>query len=184
MKITAANLIDVVEPDGLSRREVLLRIGAGGLGVALAAQGAATAHAQEAAPTAVAHVADVSGMPEGVTLTPLGGFPVPVHDLPTEPFTIRVMRVTLEPGAVVPPGAVPYPAAAYVEAGEGLFCPEGGAKRWLYGADGEVLHYGTKKMVMPVGTWCYTSANTVDGLRNEGPDQATVLGIELIPTTE
>jgi len=170
---------DVLEPDDLSRREVLRRIGAGGLAVALAAQAVETAHAQEATP---APVGEVSGMPEGVTLIPLGGFPV--HDLPTEPFTIRVLRVTLEPGAVVPPAAVPYPAAAYVEAGEGLICPEGGEERWLYGADGEVLHSGTKEMVMPVGTWCYTSANTVDGLRNDGTDQATVLGIELIPTTE
>jgi hypothetical protein len=39
-------------------------------------------------------------------------------------------------------------------------------------------------MVMPVGTWCYTSANVMDGLRNDGTDQATVLGIELVPTTE
>src|SRR5688572_18054161 len=175
---------NALEPDDLSRREVLRRIGAGGLAVALAAHGVETAHAQDLTPAAVGHVSEVSGMPEGVTLIPLGGFPVPVHDLPTEPFTIRMMRVTLEPGAVVPPGTVPYPAAAYVEAGEGLFCPEGGEKRWLYGADGEVLHHGTKKMVMPVGTWCYASANTVDGLSNDGPDQATVLGIELVPTTE
>jgi hypothetical protein len=174
---------DAVDPDGLSRRAALLRIGAGGLAVALAAQAVETAHAQEATP---APVGEVSGMPEGVTLIPLGGFPV--HDLPTEPFTIRVLRVTLEPGAVVPPGAVPYPAAAYVEAGEGLIIsPEGGEwgeGRWLYGPDGEVLDSGTKEMVMPVGTWLYTSANTVDGLRNDGPDQATILGIELIPTAE
>ena len=181
MKITAANLIDVLEPDGLSRREVLLRIGAGGLAVALATQAVETAHAQEATP---APVGEVSGMPEGVTLFPLGGFPVPLHDLPTEPFTIRMMRVTLEPGAVVPPGAVPYPAAAYVEAGEGLICPEGGEERWAYGPGGEVLHSGTEEMAMPVGTWCYTSANTVDGLRNDGTDQASILGIELVPTTE
>ena len=183
METHRADDSDVVEPDRLSRREALLRIGAGGLAVALATQGVETARAQEATSAPVGPVGDVSGMPEGVTLIPLGGFLVPVHDLPTEPFTIRMMRVTLEPGAVVPPGAVPYPAAAYVEAGEGLFCPEGGENRWLYGADGEVLHHGTKKMVMPVGTWCYTSANTVDGLTNEGPDQATVLGIELVPTT-
>jgi hypothetical protein len=171
---------DVLEPDGLSRRDVLLRIGAGGLAVALAAHGVETAHAQEATP---APVGEVSGMPEGVTLIPLGGFPV--HDLPTEPFTIRVLRVTLEPGAVVPPGAVPYPVGAYVEAGEGLILsPEGEGGRWLYGPDGEELDSGTKEMVMPVGTWLYTSANTVDGLRNDGPDQATILGIELVPTTE
>ena len=179
METHRADDTDVLEPDGLSRREVLLRIGAGGLAVALAAHGGETAHAQEATP---APVGEVSGMPEGVTLIPLGGFPV--HDLPTGPFTIRMMRVTLEPGAVVPPGAVPYPAAAYIEAGEGLICPEGGEERWLYGPDGEVLHSGTKEMVMPVGTWLYTSANTVDGFRNDGPDQATILGIELVPTTE
>ena len=171
---------DVVERDDLSRREVLRRIGAGGLAVALATQGVETAHAQEATP---APVGEVSGMPEGVTLIPLGGFPV--HDLPTEPFTIRVLRVTLEPGAVVPPGAVPYSVGAYVEAGEGLILsPEGEGGRWLYGPDGEVLDSGTMEMVMPVGTWLYTSANTVDGLRNDGPDQASILGIELIPTTE
>ena len=171
---------EVVEPDGLSRREALLRIGAGGLAVALAAQAVETAHAQEATP---APVGEVSGMPEGVTLIPLGGFPV--HDLPTEPFTIRMVRVTLEPGAVVPPGAVPYPVGAYVEAGEGLILSlEGEGGRWLYGPDGEVLHSGTEEMVMPVGTWCYTSANTVDGLRNDGTDQASVLGVELVPTTE
>ena len=174
---------NALEPDGLSRRDVLLRIGTSGLAVALAAQGIETAHAQESTPAPVGHVGDVSGMPEGVTLIPLGGFPV--HDLPTEPFTIRMMRVTLEPGAVVPPGAVPYPVGAYVEAGEGLILsPEGEGGRWLYGPDGEELDSGTKEMVMPVGTWLYTSANTVDGLSNEGPDQATVLGIELVPTTE
>ena len=179
METHRADDTDVLEPDGLSRREVLLRIGAGGLAVALVTHGVETAHAQEATP---APVGEVSGMPEGVTLIPLGGFPV--HDLPTEPFTIRVLRVTLEPGAVVPPGAVPYPAAAYVEAGEGLICPEGGENRWAYGPDGEVLHSGTKEMVMPVGTWLYTSANTEDGFRNDGTDQASVLGIELVPTTE
>ena len=173
---------DVLEPDGLSRREVLRRIGAGGLAVALATHGVATAHAQEATPTAVGPVGDVSGMPEGVTLIPLGGFPV--HDLPTEPFTIRMVRVTLEPGAVVPPAAVPYPAAAYVEAGEGVTCPEGGEGRWLYGPDGELLDSGPMEMVFPVGTWCYTSPNTVDGIRNDGTDRASILGIELIPTAE
>ena len=44
---------DVLEPDGLSRREALLRIGAGGLAVALAAHGVETAHAQEATPAPV-----------------------------------------------------------------------------------------------------------------------------------
>ena len=61
-----ANDPDGLEPDGLSRREVLLRIGTGGLAVALGTHGIEGAHAQEATPTAVAHVGDSSGMPEGV----------------------------------------------------------------------------------------------------------------------
>jgi quercetin dioxygenase-like cupin family protein len=174
-----ADAPDVLEPDGLSRRKVLLRIGASGLAVALVTHRIETAHAQEATP---APVGEVSGMPEGVTLIPLGGFPV--HDLPTEPFTIRVVRVTLEPGAVVPPGAVPYPVGAYVETGEVVLVPEGGG-RWVYGPDGELLDSGTmEEMVLPVGTWFYTSPNTVDGIRNDGTDQALILGIELVPTTE
>jgi hypothetical protein len=73
---------------------------------------------------------------------------------------------------------------AYVEAGEVVLVPEGGG-RWVYGPDGELLDSGTmEEMVLPVGTWLYTSANTVDGLRNDGPDQASILGIELVPTTE
>jgi hypothetical protein len=78
-----------------------------------------------------------------------------------------------------------YPQSTSVEAGEGLILsPEGEGGRWLYGPDGEVLDSGTKEMGMPGGTWLYTSANTVDGLRNDGPDQASILGIELVPTTE
>src|SRR5688500_5862473 len=71
----------------------------------------------------------------------------------------------------------------FTPAGEGVICAEGGEGRWLYGRDGELLDSGTMEMVFPVGTWCYTSPNTVDGLRNDGTDQASVLGIELIPTT-
>ena len=48
---------DVLEPDGLSRREALLRIGAGGLAVALVTHGVETAHAQEATPPRLARSA-------------------------------------------------------------------------------------------------------------------------------
>lgn len=111
---------DGLAPDGWSRRE-MLRIGAGGLAVALVTHGAVPARAQKATPTPAG---EVSGMPAGVSLVPMGGFPV--HDLPTKPFTIRVVQVTLEPGAVVPPGAVTYPVGAHVVAGEVTLVPEGG----------------------------------------------------------
>jgi hypothetical protein len=54
METLRADDTDVLEPDGLSRRAVLRRIGAGGLAVALAAHGTETAHAQEATPARLA----------------------------------------------------------------------------------------------------------------------------------
>ena len=164
------------EPDGLSRRQVLVRIGAGGLVAALAAQTIQTVSAQDATPPAD------SGMPEGLSFTALGG--APVRDLPTEPFTIQVGRVTLEPGAAAPSSSSPYPSLIYVEEGEGVVCPPGGEGRWIYGSDGKVIASGAGEYPFPLGTWCYTSPNTMDSARNDGSERASLLTIDLIPTTE
>ena len=73
--------LQAFELDGLSRRQVLLRVGAGGLAAALGAQKVGVAYAQDATPAAD------SGLPEGVNMAAsFGAFPV--RDLPTEPFTI------------------------------------------------------------------------------------------------
>jgi hypothetical protein len=122
-----------------------------------------------------------SGLPEGVGVVSLSS--VPIRDLPTEPFTIVVSRLTLEPGAVVPNSTVPYPSVAYVEKGEGVICPPGGEGRFITDAEGKLVDSGAIEMAFPVGTWCYTTPNTMDGVRNDGTEQATGLILELIPTT-
>ena len=162
--------------DDISRRQVLLRVGTGGLAVALAAHGIQAARAQDATPPMG------GGLPEGVNAMPLAM--VPITDMPTGPFTIMLTRITLEPGVVIPNSALPYPSLAYVEAGEGLVCPPADDGRVLYRPDGEVVASGGEEFAFPLGTTCYTAPNSLDGVRNDGPDQAALLIVDMVPTTE
>lgn len=146
--------------DGLSRREVLLRASVGGFAAALATQKIEAVLAQDSTPAAE------SGLPEGVSIASLSA--VPIRDLPTEPFTIQAYRVTLEPGAVIPNSSMPYPSMAYVEEGDGLICPPAGEGRWVYDAEGKVIASGAGEFAYPLGTWCYTAPDTMDGVRNDG----------------
>ncbi len=160
-------------PDGLSRRKMLLGIGATGLAAALVTQNGGAVYAQAGT------TEPDSGLPEGVSLTSLSS--VPIRDLPTEPFQIEMIRITLEPGAIVPNSARPYPFAVYVEAGENLICPPGDEGRFITDAEGKLVDSGGHEMAFPLGTWCYTTPDAMDGVRNDGPDQATLLGVELVP---
>lgn len=154
--------------DSVSRREVLLRAGAGGLAVALLSNGIESTLAQDATPPSVQSM-------------PL--FSVPVTDMPTAPFTITMSRGTLEPGAVGG-GSAPFPRIVYVEAGEKIVCPPAGEGRVLYSPDGKVLASGGGEFPFPVGTACYTSPNSLDGIRNDGTDRGSILSFALVPTTE
>ena len=160
-------------PDGLSRRKVLLGIGATGLAAALVTQNGGAVYAQAGT------TEPDSGLPEGVSLTSLSS--VPIRDLPTEPFQIVMYRITLEPGAIIPNSALPYPSATYVEAGENVICPSGGGGRFITDAEGKLVDSGGHEMAFPLGTWCYTTPDAMDGVRNDGPDQAAFLGVELVP---
>ena len=169
--------LNAPEVDGVSRRQVLMRIGAGGFATTLVFQKLEAAYAQDATPAAD------SGPPEGIEVSAVGGG-IPIPDLPTEPFAIQVARLTLEPGADTGLSSSPYPSMAYVEAGEGLICPPAGEGRFVYGPDGEVIASGAGEFPFPLGTWCYTAPDTMDGVRNDGDEQASVLLIELVPTEE
>ena len=162
-----------LEPDGLSRRKMILGIGVTGLAAALVTQNGGAVYAQDGTPEAD------SGLPEGMSLTSLSS--VPIRDLPTEPFQIVMYRIPLEPGAVIPNSALPYPSAAYVEAGKNVICPPGGEGRFITDTEGKLVDSGGDEMAFPLGTWCYTTPDAMDGVRNDGPDQATLLGVELVP---
>ncbi len=132
-------------PDGLSRRTVLSRLGAGGLAVAMIGRGLTTAQAQEGTPEGTPTVRD-TGLPPGVALESLSG--VPIRDLPTEPFTLVMYRVTVEPGAVIPNAALPYVSLTYTEKGD-FVCPPGGEGRYIYDAEGKVVDSGAGEMKYP-----------------------------------
>ena len=152
---------------GLSRREMVLRLSAAGLGIALATRNAAPALAQDE-------------LPEGTAFTPLGG--APIADLPEKPFTLQVSRITMEPGALFPNSSFPYPTLAYIEKGTGFICPPGGEGRWIYDADGKLIASGGDEMAFPESAWCYTAPDTMDGLRNDGDEQGSFLAFDFVPT--
>lgn len=166
--------MDTSRPDGVSRRRVLLRVGTGGLTIALLANGLEATRAQEATPPAG------GGLPAGVNAMPLAV--APIADMPTGPFTINLTRLTLEPGALVPNSASPFPSVAYLEAGSGVVCPPADDGRVVYGLDGKVVVSGGQEFAWPVGTACYTAPNNLDGVRNDGTDRASILAIDLVPT--
>jgi hypothetical protein len=159
----------VFESDGVSRRDVLIRVGAGGLALALLAHAPDAASAQEGTP--------VPGMPEGTTLETLVG--IPIRDMPTEPFTLVLSRLTMKPGATLPDSTLPFVEILYTESGD-VICT-GGDGRWVYAPDGTVTASGAGDLPVPVGHGIYTAPNALDGARNDGTEPVMALTIDLIP---
>ena len=162
---------------GLSRRTALGRTGAVVAALGLGARVGRTA-AQEATPAAASPSAD-SGLPAGVALESLSA--VPIRDLPTEPFTLVMYRITMEPGTSLPNAALPYVSMTYTEKGD-FVCPPGGEGRYIYDAEGKVVDSGAGEMTYPEGMWCYTAPDAMDGISYDGDEPGSLLGIEFVPT--
>jgi hypothetical protein len=163
----------------ISRRTAIGRLVVGGAAAALFAQSPAAA--QEATPRAGECVATAPPTEEGIGLASLlvGGI---VHDMPAGPVEVRITRFTLEPGASVPPGTLPYPGLMYIETGEST-CP-GNPGKIMYGADGAVLHETTGEAeghVCPAGTTWYIPGGIEDAALNEGTELMSSLVIEFVP---
>lgn len=120
---------DRISHAGLSRRDAVIRLGAGGLGLALAAR-AVSAGAQDATPAAD-EVFIASGLPVGVPVEALPGLvahvlnsgmpaAIPSHNL-------LLYRLTVAPGAFLPD---------HIHPGTTNFSVEAGTLRWT-------LHRGT-----------------------------------------
>jgi hypothetical protein len=159
------------DPLDLSRREVLLRVGTGGMAVALLARSLSAAQAQEATPAAE------GGMPPGLGFTVLSS--VTLDDAPPAPIVLNLWRATMEPGASVPISSFPYPSVFYVEAGP-VVCP-GSAPRFLISKDGTVRDVGDETVTVQPGESFYIPANVPDGARNDGTELHVSLGVDLIP---
>lgn len=165
----------------VSRRAAVRRLVAGGGVAVLAGPGLTAAAAQEATPGDAECVAMAPPAADGIGLAALlaGGI---VHDMPAGSVKVGIYRFTLEPGASVPPAALPYPALMYIETGEST-CP-GNAGKIMYGADGAVLYETTGEAashVCPAGTTWYIPAGIEDAAENEGSELMSSLIIEFVP---
>ncbi len=162
-----------IPADGLSRREVLLRVGAGGLAVALLGRGVAGALAQEATPAAggATPAAD-----ELVVAEPLAA--IPLELLPPGPVTLELTRITFLPGFNSPPtSAHGVLEIIYVESGA-VVCP-GGEGRTVYGPDGTVTASGAGDLPVPAGSTIVIPPDAVDGLNNAGTEPAVALFVHI-----
>ena len=159
---------DAVSPDppGLSRREALLRVGAGGLAAALAAQGIKAVAAQEATPAAN----------ELVVAEPLTA--IPLDQLPPGPATLELTRITFLPGFDSPPASAHgVLEVIYVESGA-VVCP-GGEGRTVYGPDGSVTASGAGDLPVPAGSAIVIPPDAVDGLYNQEAEPAVALFVHI-----
>lgn len=158
---------------GLSRRETLLRIGAGGLAVALGAHGITVAAAQEATP-ATGEATPAAN--ELVEVKPL--ITVPLDQLPPGPATLELTRITFLPGFNSPAtsehGVLEI---IYVESGA-VVCP-GGDGRTVYGPDGTVTASGAGDLPVPAGSAIVVPPNAVDGLYNQEAEPAVTLFVHI-----
>ena len=179
MEAVQSTRVNRIESHDVNRRTMIRRLAIGGAAAALFARDQAAA--QEATPASGQCVATAPPAQEGIGFASLlvGGI---VHDMPAGPVEVRISRFTLEPGAGVPPGTLPYPTLMYIETGEST-CP-GNPGKIMYGADGAVMYKTTGEAashVCPAGTTWYIPAGIEDAADNEGTELMSSLIIELVP---
>jgi hypothetical protein len=181
------DVIELTEMQGnesqqVNRRTAIRRFVMGGAAAALLAPGHAAA--QDATPAAGQCVATAPPLDEsGIAFVPLlvGGI---VRDMPPGPVEVRISRLAMAPGTVIPATAVPYPALMYIETGT-TACP-GAPGRVVYAPDGSVVEESTEEGVQytPAGSTQYIPANIPDGAGNEGTSLMSSIILEFVPVEE
>ncbi len=163
------------EPDDLSRREVLVRIGGAGLAALLvSATRWVPAAAQETTPAAVTG-------PTGITTQPMGaGQPAAAPGLE---LTLR--RLTIAPGGGIPAHSHPGALVIFVEAGTWGYTALGGTALLTRAgatgtptagaapAPGEQLPIG-EEVILTAGDWLFVE-DPQDDVRNAGDDDVVLL---------
>jgi hypothetical protein len=119
----------------------------------------------------------------GIAFVPLlvGGI---IRDMPPGPIEIRISRLAMSPGTVIPAAAAPYPALMYIETGT-TACP-GDAGRIVYAPDGTIVEEATGDGVQytPAGSTQYIPAGIPDGAGNEETDLMSSIIIEFVPVEQ
>ena len=158
---------------GLSRREALLHVGAGGLTVGLLAHGIEAARAQEGTP-ATGEATPAAN--ELVEVEPL--ITIPLDQLPPGPATLELTRMTFLPG-FNSPATAEHGVLEIIYAESGSFVCPGGEGRTVYSADGTVTASGAGDLPVPAGSAIVVPPNAVDGLYNQEAEPAVALFVHI-----
>ena len=182
MEVVQSTGMQRTESGDVNRRTAVSRLIIVGAAAALFAPGHSAA--QDATPTAGECVATAPPLDEsGIAFVPLlvGGI---VHDMPPGPVEVRISRLAMAPGTVIPAAAAPYPVLMYMETGT-TACP-GGPGRIGYAPDGTVIEETTGEGIQytPAGSTQYIPANVPDGAGNEETVLMSSLVIEFVPVAE
>jgi hypothetical protein len=165
--------MDLQHFSSLSRRETLLRVGTGGLAIALGANGMKVAAAQEATPAAGEATPAAN---ELVEVEPL--ITVPLDQLPPGPATLELTRMTFLPG-FNSPATAEHGVLEIIYAESGSFVCPGGEGRIVYGPDGTVTASGAGDLPVSAGSAIVVPPNAVDGLYNQEAEPAVALFIHI-----
>lgn len=159
-------VVDRVSPAEVSRREVVVRLGAGGLtALLLAAHPAMRLAAQDATPAA----------PVGVTANLMGsGQPTTTPGL-----ELSLRRITIAPGGGVPPHSHPGALVIFTESGSWGYIHLGGMVQ-LHRATGEGTPTVAEEMpvgeevILNAGDWLFVE-DPQDDIRNTGEEDLHLL---------
>lgn len=100
-------------------------------------------------------------------------------EMPPAPLTVRLLRITLEPGASVPLHTHPGPEFNFVESGTLTAQIDGTA---VLGAEGEVEPTEvTETQSLGVGEWIMYPAESGMNLANEGEEDVVLLAAVILP---
>ncbi len=157
----------------MSRRDAVVRLGAGGLGLALAARGLSAA-AQEATPPPLTETVGVVGNILGA------GQPTS-----TPGMELVLRRTTIAPGGGIPPHSHPGSIVIVVDAGTWGYTPLGGTIQLTRAA---VAGTPTPAEEVPIGTEVILTKGDAlfvedpqDEIRNAGEDDVVLLIAALTP---
>lgn len=136
----------------------------------------------EATPATVVATPAAAATPQAAAVDTLGTvlMTYDFEDLPPAPLTVRLLRITLAPGASVPMHTHPGPEFNLVESGTLSAGIDGTAFIGTVGGTPEVTEV-TEDQTLGVGQWIMYPAGTGMNLANEGEEELVLLAAVIQP---
>jgi quercetin dioxygenase-like cupin family protein len=132
--------------------------------------------AQEATPEASPEASPAAAAPAGAVISPLFSFDF--EQLPEAPVTVRLLRITLEPGASVPEHTHPGPEFGLVESGTLSVVPTGDAQ---VSVGGDPVETVSDPIELNAGDWVLYPAEVGMAFSNQTEEPVTILSAVMQP---